>query len=313
MLMLVSCGTTSSEPISKSMYLLDTKVTITIYDSDKSSLLTNSFNLCDKYTQIFSNTDQNSELYKLNHRMTNTVEVSADLASLIKTGLKYSELTDGDFDITIYPLSSLYDFHDQNNALPDQAAIAAAITKIDYHKVSVNGNAVTFADNATQIDLGALAKGYIADKLKSYLTSKGVKSAIIDLGGNIVCIGERPDSDTFKIGIAKPFTNTTALTLNINDLSVVTSGIYQRYIKVKGKIYHHILNPHTGYSYENDLASVSIISKDSTNGDALSTTCFIMGKAKATKYIESLKDTYAIFITKSGKIYYTKGTKKFVN
>lgn len=303
-------------PISETGFKLNTMVTVTIYDSQNRSLLTQCMELCDQYETIFSRTDENSELYRLNHRLltpldksTNTYTVSQPLAELISDGLSYSQAVDGAFDIAIAPLTSLWDFTGENPEVPDDEAIQQAISLCSYKNVTVNNREITFTSPDTMLDLGAVAKGYIADKLKEYLVSQGVKSAIIDLGGNVICIGGKSDDTPFKIGIQKPFAdrNETAAIMDIRDKSVVSSGIYERYFEKDGQLYHHILNPKTGYSYDNDLVSVTIISDKSIDGDGLSTSCFALGLEKGMKYAQSIDGVQAVFITKDYELHFTDG------
>lgn len=157
------------------------------------------------------------------------------------------------------------------------------------------------------LDLGAIAKGYIADKMKEFLVSKGVKSATINLGGNVLCIGKKTDNTPFRIGIQKPFADRseTIAILDIEDKSVVSSGIYERYFEKDGTFYHHILNPDTGYPYDNHLVSVTIISDQSMDGDGLSTSCFALGLEKGMELINSLPDVHAVFITDDYQLHYS--------
>ena len=163
------------------------------------------------------------------------------------------------------------------------------------------------------IDLGAIAKGYIADQIKSYLLKNKVNSALINLGGNILCVGQK-NNNPFSIGITDPQnTNHSILSLNINNLSIVTSGTYQRYIEINSKKYHHILNPSTGYCYDNGLSSVTIISKSSLQGDALSTVCFALGKEKGLALLNSIKNVSGCFIDDHNQISYSKNFKKYLS
>ena len=307
----------SQEPISATAIKLNTAVTVTIYDSKDKDLLTECMNLCDKYEKVFSRTSADSELYKLNHRKLTPVEgtedtyqVSDDLAELISEGLDYSELSKGAFDIAIEPLTSLWDFTAEDPQVPKDSLIQAALPKCDYHNISVDKdkNEITLKTDDTAIELGAIAKGYIADRLKDYLVSQNVKSAIINLGGNVLCIGEKPDNSAFKIGIQKPFADRseTIAVMDIRDKSVVSSGIYERCFEQDGTLYHHLLNPETGYPYDNGLIAVTIISDKSVDGDALSTTCFALGLEDGMKLAESLDDVQAFFVTSDYEIHYTK-------
>ena len=311
----------SQEPISATAIKLNTAVTVTIYDSNDKKLLTECMNLCDKYEKIFSRTASDSELYQLNHRelapvegTENTYQVSDDLAKLISEGLDYSELSKGAFDIAIEPLTSLWDFTAEDPQVPKDSLIQAALPKCDYHNISVDKdkNEITLKTDDTAIELGAIAKGYIADRLKDYLISRNVKSAIINLGGNVLCIGEKTDNSAFKIGIQKPFADRseTIAVMDIKDKSVVSSGIYERCFEQNGTLYHHLLNPETGYPYDNGLIAVTIISDKSVDGDALSTTCFALGLEDGMKLAESLDDVQAFFVTSDYEIHYTKDFQK---
>ena len=311
----------SREPISATAIKLNTAVTVTIYDSNDKKLLTECMNLCDKYEKIFSRTASDSELYQLNHRelapvegTENTYQVSDDLAKLISEGLDYSELSKGAFDIAIEPLTSLWDFTAEDPQVPKDSLIQAALPKCDYHNISIDKdkNEITLKTDDTAIELGAIAKGYIADRLKDYLISRNVKSAIINLGGNVLCIGEKTDNSAFKIGIQKPFADRseTIAVMDIKDKSVVSSGIYERCFEQDGTLYHHLLNPETGYPYDNGLIAVTIISDKSVDGDALSTTCFALGLEDGMKLAESLDDVQAFFVTSDYEIHYTKNFQK---
>lgn len=310
----------SQEPVSATAIKLNTAVTVTIYDSQDRELLTECMNLCDKYEKIFSRTASDSELYQLNHReltpvagTEDTFQVSNPLAELIRKGLYYSELSEGAFDIAIEPLTSLWDFTAEDPQVPEDRLIQKALTKCDYHNVSVSdNNEVILKTEDTAIELGAIAKGYIADRLKDYLISQGVKSAIINLGGNVLCIGGKPDDSSFKIGIQKPFADRseTIAVMDIKDKSVVSSGVYERCFEQDGTLYHHLLNPRTGYPYDNGLIAVTIISDESVDGDALSTTCFALGLEDGMKLAESLDNVQAFFVTSDYEIHYTKDFQK---
>lgn len=337
MLLFTGCGnitdadtsTTGNQPISISSIKLNTAVQITIYDSQDKALLDDCLALCDKYELIFSRTNEKSELYKLNHRKNvsdgdfstdgqttpypvsgtaDTWHISEDLAALLSEGLDITRESDGAFDIAIAPLTSLWDFTAEDPEVPDDAAIQKALPLCSSDGVTIDGEDITLPSDDIQFDVGAIAKGYIADRLKDFLIKKGVKSAIINLGGNVLCIGSKPDGTPFKIGIQKPFAdrNETEAVMDITGKSVVSSGIYERCFKQDGKLYHHILNPQTGYPYDNGLISVTIISDQSVDGDALSTTCFALGLEDGLKFAEK-KGVQAVFITEDYELHYTDG------
>lgn len=343
MLLFTGCGnitdadtsTTGNEPISISSIKLNTAIQITIYDSQDKVLLDDCLALCDKYELVFSRTNKKSELYKLNHRKdtsdkdpnadgqttpypvsgtADTWHISEDLAALLSEGLDITRESDGAFDIAIAPLTSLWDFTAEDPKVPDDAAIQKALPLCSSDGVTIDGQDITLPSDDIQFDVGAIAKGYIADRMKDLLVKKGVKSAIINLGGNVLCIGSKPDGTPFKIGIQKPFAdrNETEAVMDITGKSVVSSGIYERCFKQDGKLYHHILNPKTGYPYDNSLISVTIISDQSVDGDALSTTCFALGLEDGLKFAEK-KGVQAVFITEDYELHYTDGFQDEIN
>lgn len=302
--------------MSKQAFILNTIVTITLYDSDDASIIDDAFEECRKYENIFSRTIASSEISRLNSRPAdeNTFTVSEDVRALLEKGLYYSDISAGAFDITVEPITSLWDFAAPSPALPDPEAIQAALTAVDYSRVSLDGSTLTFSSPDTRLDLGAIAKGYIADRLKEYLKGRGVSSALINLGGNVLCVGSKPDSSPFKIGVQKPFENRneTIATMGISDLSVVSSGVYERHFVLEGTNYHHLLDPKTGYPYDNGLISVTIISQDSVDGDGLSTTCFALGLEKGLELVNSLDNTYGIFITDDYELHYSDGAENLI-
>ena len=308
--------TKSQEPISATAIKLNTAVTVTIYDSQNRELLTECMNLCDKYEKIFSRTASDSELYKLNHRgltpvagTEDTFQVSDSLAKLIKKGLSYSELSEGAFDIAIEPLTSLWDFTAEDPQVPEDALIQKALQKCDYHNVSVNDkNEVTLKTDDTAIELGAIAKGYIADRLKDYLISQDVKSAIINLGGNVYALGRKPDGSRWRIGIKDPNDVSNVIgSIELENCAAVTSGTYDRSFVKNGKRYHHILSPSTGKPVDSDVASVTITSPSALTAEGYSTTLLCLGKHDGVKFAQSKTGIMqAFFIDNTGEIAYAR-------
>ena len=301
-------------PISACSYdLLHTVSTIQIYDSADYNILNGCFAVIDKYEKIFSRTLEGSEVYSLNHAEKNSVTVSDELKDILELSLYYGNLTDGALDVSIAPLSSLWDFSslEHKTDAPATEDIEAARSLVDYSDITLNGNTLTFAKEGMQLELGAVAKGYIADRVKDYLLEQGVTSAIINLGGNVLLVGEKPDGSAFNVGIQKPFEDRDAIVVAISelrDVSMVSSGIYERYFyDTEGNFYHHILNPETGYPCDTDLLQVTIISPDSATGDALSTSCFALGLEKGMDLIHSLPNVYAVFMTTDGQLHFSDG------
>ena len=298
----------NAQPVSKSDFVLDTVATITVYDGSDESIIDDTYNECRRYENLISATVSGSDVYRINEAHGAPVEVSDETIEIINEALKFSKLTDGAFDITIYPVSKLWDFRTGKGRVPESGAISNALKHVDYHNIIVEGNTVTLKDPQAEIDPGAIGKGYIADKLKEYMVSRGVTSAIINLGGNVITIGKNVKTgNAFKIGIKKPFTETNEIITSVDsiDNAVVSSGSYERYFVQDGVIYFHILDPKTGYPVRSGLSGVSVITANSLDGDALSTSLFALGAEKGQQLVDELSgkiDIKAIFVDEEGKI-----------
>lgn len=293
-------------PYSKTSFLLNTFVTISIYPEDKSSInyteiLDAEIDTIRSYENLFSKTLPGSDIYRINNANGKPVNVSAETIELIKLGIYYGDISNGVFDITIAPVSDLWNFQSEDPTIPASNEIAEALSHVDYHNILIDydNGTVQLLDPKSAIDLGGIAKGYIADKIKESLVDKGIKSAIINLGGNVLTIGQKPSKNIFstkyspfEIAVQKPFSsqNDIYTVVDINDSSVVTSGSYERYFIKDDVLYHHILDTNTGYPVETDLSGITVLSPKSVDGDALSTICFCLGKEKAREFINSLAD-----------------------
>lgn len=303
LLPLVSCKETNSAT-TKTGFYFDTVIQITLYGEDNEDAFQECFDLADRYESLLSRTKEGSDIYRINHAGGATVTVSDETAALLTTALSYSRLTEGAFDVTIGALSDLWDFKNNTGEVPDDAAIKEAVDTVGYETVSISGNDVTLQNPDTRLDLGGIAKGYIADQMKELLTGRGITEGLINLGGNVLALGERADGTPYTVGIQKPFAEdgTVIKKIEITTQTVVTSGTYQRYFECNGTLYHHLLDPATGYPARTGLSSVTIICDHSVDGDALSTACFVMGMEKASDFISSLSDVQAIFITEENEV-----------
>ncbi len=254
----------------------------------------------------------NNAVFHINNDGSIEFTVSDILYEILEKGLYYSEKSKGVFDITIEPESSLWDFTSDNRKVPEDTKIKEAVKLTGYKNAALEDRKLVLEKPGMGIELGAIAKGFIADKLKEYLKKNGVTSGTVNLGGNVLCIGKKPDNSPFRIGIQHPFENRNEVitAVKAEDISVVSSGIYERYFIQDGKMYHHILDPSTGYPYNNGLVAVTIISGKSVDGDALSTTCFAMGLEKGLEFASSLENVYAVFITEDEKLHYSEGFKE---
>ena len=298
---LAGCAGSSASLVTENGIYFDTAITVSVETSDEkrgNEILDGCMNLCRELEMIFSRTREDSELYQVNHRTSSTVTISDELAEVIDCGLRYYELSEGKLDITIAPVLELWDFKNGMDSLPDEKELKKALEKVDASAVHLSGNQLIFDRSDTEIDLGALAKGYAADRLKAYLLEQGAEHALINLGGNVNTLGTRPDGTGWRVGIQKPFEDrgVTDQVLKVTDQSVVSSGTYERYFELDGKFYHHILDPDTGYPAITGLAQVTIVSQDSLTGDALSTTCLLLGEEKAEKLLAQFPDVEAYLV-----------------
>lgn len=310
--------TNSYSVVSNSGYYFDTFISISIYENDEAlvendkNLIAECFNICKDYELIFSHTNTDSELYKLNISSASTTKISSDLYNILSIADEYNTLTNGAFNVLIGNIEGLWDFKKCN--IPADDIIDQQLELLFKTNYTLANNTITFNNSKSlipDINLGGIAKGYIADKIKDFLLSNNVNSAIINLGGNILLIGEKPDKELFNIGITKPFTTTgeNIASVQTSNMSVVTSGIYERYFEQNNTIYHHIIDPSTGYPVQNNLYSVTIISDSSTIADILSTSAFVLGEDKGMELINKTDDVYAVFITSDFKIILSDGLK----
>lgn len=316
--LLIGC-TRNTEPISRTGFYFDTVIQITLYDTEDEAVLDGCFALAEKYENLFSATKEGSDVWNINHGNGETVTVSEETAALLAMAADYANITEDAVDPTIRPVSELWHFgSDREARVPEDAAIKEALTHVSCDAIRFGTTpsqetgesayrTVTLADPEAAVDLGFIAKGYIADKMKEYLLSQGVKSACISLGGNVLAVGEKPDGSPFRIGIQEPFAETgkSLATIEIKDVSVVTSGIYERcFYDEDGVLYHHVLDTATGYPVDNELASVTIICSSSVRADALSTSCLCLGLEKGRRLLDAEKDVAYLFVTRD-RVQYT--------
>lgn len=303
------CGSGKQKEESRTGYYFDTVVSLRLYGVKDEKVFEGCFAICEELERTFSRTREDSELYAVNHRSSPTVEVSEELAKLIEAGLSYYSVTDGAFDITVAPLSEIWDFKSGEGKVPSEEILRDALKKVDASKVKLEGRTLTFASPDTMLELGAVVKGYAADRLKEYLEGQGVTAGTINLGGNVLTIGNKPDGTDWKIGLQKPFGDSGEIieTVEVSGQSVVSSGVYERYFREDGRLYHHILDARTGYPAENGLWQVSIRSEESLTGDLLSTVCFLLGPERGMAYVESLEGVEASFVDEDLQITHSSG------
>ena len=313
-------GSGGSAAVSKESYYFDTVCRISVYEIDgkpaeekqAQAIIEEAFEACASYEALLSKTVEGSDIWNINHAGGEPVECDPLTVEVIRKGIEYGQQT-GIFDITIGKAEDLYDFHAEEHEVPSEEALAEAVKSIDYRQIEIEGNQVRLTLPGGEIDLGGIGKGYIADRISEVLTSRGVTSAIISLGGNLAIVGGKPSGEDglFRVGIETPFSNQSQVlgVTRQKDATVVTSGIYERYFEKDGKFYHHILDPKTGKPAETDLYGVTIVSSlgHSADCDALATICLMLGSAKGKAFIEGLDGYEALFVDQDGKITMTAG------
>lgn len=315
--LLISCSDKKSAPISplrESEFFMGTVVTISLYDKQDEAILQKCFERVEEIENLVSINKTGTELDKVNDNSgIAPVKVSDTTYNIVKRGLYYSQLTNGSFDITIGPVVKLWSIGLPEAKVPTQFEIDEALSHVGYENLVLNDEekSIFLKNKDMKIDLGSIAKGYTADEIAKILKDEGVNKAIIDLGGNVLTLGEKAENTPWKIGIQNPDQSRGAIvgTIEVTDKSVVTSGIYERFYEKDGKKYHHLLSPFDGYPFDNEIAGVSIISDKSMDGDALSTSVFSLGVEEGLKFVETQENIDAIFITKDNKVYITSGIR----
>ncbi len=277
----------------KTEFVLDTTCSVTFYGKDAKAAAEAVFDEVRRIENLMSMYKENSDVSRINSaKKGEKIKVSHDTYEVLKTAFSVCEKSAGAFDITIAPITALWNFGAETPKVPLKEDIQNALLSVGYKNIVLGENlTVTKLKTETKIDLGGAAKGYAGDRAKAVAMGFNLKGGIIDLGGNILCFGENPKSDNGKwvIGIQIPFepSGTYEKTVEIGDGVVVTSGNYQRYFEGKGEIYHHILNPETGYPKSSEYDSVTVVSNSSLEADCLSTAAYVLGEKAGTKLIKS--------------------------
>ena len=320
LIMITQTGCGTEEPVSDSGFYLNTTCEITVYGMSKSQAqeeIDKAFSLIDEYEKTkLSRTSGGSDVYKINHAGGRPVQVSGETIEVINLGLELCKATGGRFDITLGRVSELWDFTGDNPHVPADAELAKALKPAGYENVKVSGSTVSVPEGV-YLDLGAVAKGYIADRAAEQLEADGVTSAIVNLGGNVVAIGAKNGDSDWRIGIERPYSDRTEIigAVSVQDSTVVTSGIYERKFEEKGRLYHHVLDPETGYPVDTDLEAVTVVADKGNSGfcDGLTTSCMLLGLDEGREFIAEMQAEYpdknirASFIDRQDNIYSSEG------
>lgn len=287
--------------ITRELFAMDTIMQLTIYGEQGEEAMTEAVRLIQRLERLFSVTQEKSEISKINSAKGRAVTVSEETYELIRLSIEYSVQTDGAFDVSIYPLVKAWGFTEEKQHVPSKEVREEAMKKIDYRKIQCLPNHQIKLEEGMEIDLGAIAKGYVAQSIMDMWKKRGVTSAILSLGGNVQTIGKKSDGSQYQVGIADPEDGTSLFGyIPVEDKAVVTSGIYQRNFTEEGVFYHHIMDASTGMPAENTLASVTVITDDGTKADALATALFVMGEEKIKEYQKNHPEIQVLFIRKDG-------------
>lgn len=291
--------------------MLHTVVQLSIYHPDQEEVMDEAIRYIREMEDQLSTNREGSDVYRINHGGGKPVQVAASTIAILEEAVEMSQSSQGLFDVSIGAVTNLWQIGSEAARKPSQEEIAAALPLVDYRKIQLDKSqqTVTLPAGMT-LELGAISKGFIADRVKELFASKGITTAIINLGGNVVVMGDSPVSqDGWQVGVQDPdqVRGTTVGSVPQTRHSVVTSGIYERFLEQDGVRYHHILDPATGYPVENNLSAVTVFSERSVQGDALSTSLFLLGIEKGLDLVNQTEGVEAVFIDKDKGVHLSQG------
>lgn len=295
----------SAEEHSAVVFAMDTEMTLKAYGENGEDAINAARTEINLLDSLLRRGSADSEIYKVN--ADGSFEVSQATAYVTERALEICSFTGGAFDISIAPVMDLWGFYTKDFRVPDAAELGAALDRVNYNNISVNGLTVTASEGA-ELDLGGIAKGYLSSRIMEIYKEQGVISGIVSLGGNVQTLGTKPDGSKWNIAIQDPSDNSRYIgSVRLADCAVVTSGGYQRYFEEDGVRYHHIIDPKTGYPADAGVISVTIICEDGTLADGLSTALYVMGLDKGSEYWRAHGGFEAIFVDGNNRIYITDG------
>lgn len=310
-----SCAPAAQSEIARTDFVLGTVCSIRLIEGGSTKATDEIFQRLKQIEDRMSANKDGTEIAAINAAAGRTaVRVSEDTFYVITKADEYAKLTGGAFDPTVGPLVKLWNIGTDYARVPQKSEIAAALKLIDYQKLELNPKNLTvkLPIQGMKLDLGAIAKGYSADEVAKILEKHKVKAAVVDLGGNVLVYGKKKDGSQWRVGVQDPKSERGEYIGLVTGgaMTVVTSGVYERFFIQDGKRYHHILDTKTGYPVDNGLISVSIITESSIDADGLSTSVFALGLEKGMALVKSLPKVHAIFIDDKNKVYLSPGTNK---
>ncbi len=301
--------------IQQSEFALGTYNQVTIYAPSEEigqNIMEDVFARVDEIENLMSINIEESDISNLNdHAGQSSVIVDSETFHLLRLGKEYKELTEGTFNIGIGALIQLWDIGGDNQRVPEKSEIEALLGHTDLNQLTLNEETyeAKIEDSKMVVDLGGIAKGYAVDEAVQVIKDHGIDHAIVDFGGDVYVLGGNPDGNDWRIGISTPEIGESGVVgrLFSSNMSVVSSGDYERYFIENDELYHHIIDPSTGYPTDNNLASVTVVSDTALEGDVLSTAVFVMGLEEGLDFINGLEGVEAVLITDAKEVYVTPG------
>lgn len=303
-----STTASSTEPVSQEIFAMDTYMTVTAYGDNAQKGVTDAIAEIQRLDNLLSIGKEDSEISKLNK--SGCAAVSDDTAVMVTKALDLYKSTGGAFDITVLPLMELWGFTTQEYYVPTEDEIQSTLQRVGADKLTWDESTKTLTlGDKQEIDLGGIAKGFTSSRIMEIFKKDGVTCGMVSLGGNVHLLGTKQDGSAWRVGIQDPNNTDDMLgVLEANDCAVITSGAYERNFEKDGVTYHHIIDPATGKPSNSGLTSVTIVSKDGTLADGLSTSLFVMGKDKAIAYWKQHADEFdTILVDKDRNVYITEG------
>lgn len=301
--LLVACSTPN--PTTTEIFSLDTLISVTSYSANEAELEEAKKEIY-ALENLLSATKADSDISKINSANGKWVVVEKETFELIKKAVEISENTGGRFDVTVFPAVRLWGFTTDNYKVPTSKELEEVKKTIDYNNIELDSktNSIRLL-NGAQIDLGAIAKGYIADKTAELLKTQGEDGVLLNFGGNVRALGTKPDGKKWVVGIKKPEHSSYFAKLSVGEGTVSTAGGYQRFFEENGEKYHHILDPKTAAPSDSGALSVSVVGADGAVCDALATAIYVGGSESVRDIMAKYTD-YSVVLLESKKVYVSK-------
>lgn len=296
------------QPYTEEAFAMDTYMTVTAYGSNAPEAVGKAIAEINRLDALLSTGNADSEVARLNANGAGTL--SEDSAYLFERSAELYESTKGCFDIAIYPVMQEWGFPTGEYKVPGRETLDALLEQADVSQITYDEDTkeISFGKEGMAIDFGGIAKGYTSARIMDIFRESGVSSGMVSLGGNVQVYGKKPDGAPWRVAVQSPDSDGFLGILEAEDLAVITSGGYERYFEEDGVTYHHIIDPATGYPAESGLTSVTIVCKDGTLADGLSTALFIMGRDEAAEYWREHSDEFdALLLSEDGTLYVTEG------